>query len=196
MGTSWIKLLNRYKKYRDKSVTTDDNKYSYQPHPCTTTTLYCHSITLLVMITSDIASNCNMIWRDNAELQWCMGVANNYTYILVPVLFTPVQQFHPNCSHTFYTCSTLYLFKFLGKFLCLVNKILVIDSWMQFYIEITIVQGSTSPKHSIFAQSDTCMRCMVIIDGLGLGRSLSTTTLPMINQLLNLQLTTKTDELN
>ena len=147
MGTSWIKLLNRYKKYRDKSVTTDDNKYSYQPHPCTTTTPYCHSITLLVMITSDIASNCNMIWRDNAELQWCMGVANNYTYILVPVLFTPVQQFHPNCSHTFYTCSTLYLFKFLGKFLCLVNKILVIDSWMQFYIEITIGVDFTKTFH-------------------------------------------------
>ena len=29
MGTSWMKLLNRYKKYREKSVTTDDNKYNY-----------------------------------------------------------------------------------------------------------------------------------------------------------------------
>ena len=26
---SWMKLLNRYKKYRDKSVTTDNNKYNY-----------------------------------------------------------------------------------------------------------------------------------------------------------------------
>ena len=23
--------------------------------------------------------NCNVIWSDNTELQWCMGVANNYT---------------------------------------------------------------------------------------------------------------------
>ena len=52
-----------------------------------------------------------------------MGVANNYAcyrqlYRLVPVLFIPVQQFHPTCSYTFYTCSTLYLFKFFGgKFL-------------------------------------------------------------------------------
>ena len=49
-----------------------------------------------------------------------MGVANNYTcyrqlYRLVPVLFTPVQQFHPTCLCTFYTTSTLYLFKFWGE---------------------------------------------------------------------------------
>ena len=30
---------------------------------------------------------------------------------LSSVLFTPVQQFHPTCPRTFYTCSTLYLFK-------------------------------------------------------------------------------------
>ena len=40
--------------------------------------------------------NCNVIWSDNTELQWCMGVANNYTcyrqlYRLVSLLFTPVQ---------------------------------------------------------------------------------------------------------
>ena len=51
-----------------------------------------------------------------------MGVANNYAcyrqlYRLVPVLFIPVQQFHPTCSHTFYTCSTLYLSKFFWKIL-------------------------------------------------------------------------------
>ena len=63
-----------------------------------------------------------MLWSDNTELQWCMGVDNNYTccrqlYRFLPVLFTPVQQFHPTCPLTFYTCSTLYLF---GKIvLCL-----------------------------------------------------------------------------
>ena len=36
--------------------------------------------------------------------------------LFLHVLFTPVQQFHPTCSRTFYTCSTLYLFTFLGKF--------------------------------------------------------------------------------
>ena len=49
-----------------------------------------------------------------------MHVANNYTcycqfYRLVPMLFTPVQQFHPTCLCTFYTFSTLYLFKFFEK---------------------------------------------------------------------------------
>ena len=49
-----------------------------------------------------------------------MGVANNYTccrqlYRLIPVLFIPVQQFHPTCPHTFYTCLTLYPFKFFEK---------------------------------------------------------------------------------
>ena len=49
-----------------------------------------------------------------------MGVANNYTcyrqlYRLVPVLFTPVQQFHPTCLRTFYTFSTLYLLNFGRK---------------------------------------------------------------------------------
>ena len=48
-----------------------------------------------------------------------MDVANNYTcycqlYRLVPVLFSPVQQFHPT---TFFTRLTLCLvLKFLGKF--------------------------------------------------------------------------------
>ena len=58
-----------------------------------------------------------------------MGVANNYAcyrqlyrLAIVSVLFIPVQQFHPTCSHTFYTCSTLYLLKFFGKiFICLVS---------------------------------------------------------------------------
>ena len=58
-----------------------------------------------------------------------MGVANNYAcyrqlYRLVPVLFIPVQQFHPTCSYTFYTCSTLYLFKIFGKiFICLISMV-------------------------------------------------------------------------
>ena len=38
----------------------------------------------------------NYLWSNNTELQWCIGVANNYTcylqlYKLVPVLFIPVQ---------------------------------------------------------------------------------------------------------
>ena len=64
-----------------------------------------------------------------------MGVANNYTchrqlYRLVPVLFTPVQQFHPTCPHTFYTCSTLYLLKFLGKFMLLSDIFEVVTAIM------------------------------------------------------------------
>ena len=56
-----------------------------------------------------------------------MGVANNYAcyrqlYRLVPVLFIPVQQFHPTCSYTFYTCSTLYLLNFLENFYVLCTR--------------------------------------------------------------------------
>ena len=43
-------------------------------------------------------------------------------YRLVPVLFTPVQQFHPTCPCSLYTCSTLYLIS-LSKFLIMLRRI-------------------------------------------------------------------------
>ena len=60
--------------------------------------------------------NCYAIWSDNTELQLCMGVTNNFTcycklYRLVPVIFTPVQQFYPTFFVLFTpTCSTLLYF--------------------------------------------------------------------------------------
>ena len=117
-----MKLLNRCKKYRDKSVqltiTSIIISHTHAPlQLCIVAPLlWSPSVSLQIVICSD-----------NTELKWCMGVANNYAcyrqlYRLVPVLFIPVQQFHPTCSYTFYTCSTLYLFKFLGKiFICLVS---------------------------------------------------------------------------
>ena len=56
-----------------------------------------------------------------------MDVANNYTtcycqlYRRVPVPFSIVQQFHPTCPCTFYTCSTLHLKKILRK--CLIYRL-------------------------------------------------------------------------
>ena len=47
----------------------------------------------------------NYLWSDNTVV----------VHGIVPVLFTPVQQFHPTCLCTFYTCSTLYLLNFLEK---------------------------------------------------------------------------------
>ena len=44
------------------------------------------------------------------------------TDIMSMYFVTPVQQFHPTCPCTFYTCSTLYLLNFLGEiFIIIIN---------------------------------------------------------------------------
>ena len=101
-----MKLLNRYKKYRNRSVrlmiTSIIISHTHEPlQLCSVAPQLCSPSMSLQIV----------IWSDTTELQWCMGVANNYTcyrqlYRLVPVLFTPVQ-----------LCTFL---NFGGKFLCLV----------------------------------------------------------------------------
>ena len=61
---------------------------------CTTTTLYCRSVTLLVMITG----NCNAIWSENTS---CGGA---WVWLILLYLLSLVVK---TCSCSFYTCLTI-----------------------------------------------------------------------------------------
>ena len=96
-----MELLNWCKKHRNKPIqlTIASIIISHTHAPLQLCIVTPNCITIVIVITT-------ILWSDNTELQWCMGVAHNYTcyrqlYGLVPVLFTPVQQLHPTCFCTF-----------------------------------------------------------------------------------------------
>ena len=82
-------------------------------------------LSLQIVTCNDSDSEHNYLWSNNTELQWCMGVTNNYTCyrqfyrLACPCTFYTCSAIHPTCPCTLYTCSTQYLLNIFGKFLLL-----------------------------------------------------------------------------
>ena len=107
MGTSQMKLLNRCKKYREKSIQlTIIISHTHAPLQL------CSVAPLLLQIQFGVTlQSCSGAWV------WLIIILVLSVVQTCPCTFTPVQQFHSTCPRTFYTGSTLYLLKFLEKFL-------------------------------------------------------------------------------
>ena len=74
-----------------------------------------HDLDHLHVLYWDVCVDCNLLLRRNHV--WSRHSGSHRLCIL----FINCSAIHPTCSHTFYTCSTLYLLKIFGKFFtCLV----------------------------------------------------------------------------
>ena len=113
-GTSWMKLLNRCKKYRDKSVQLTII-ISHTHAPLTTTP------SLQITICNDTDGE----HSNGATIQSCSGAwvwliiivsCTDLSCIFYRDLFSNFIQLVPGYSFS-YTSSTLYLLKFFWKFL-------------------------------------------------------------------------------
>ena len=132
------KLDEIAEQVQDKVCTFDNNKYNCQPHPCTTTTWYCRSKSLLVMtlMVSTTIYGATM---------WCRDVANNYTcyrqlYRLVPVLFTSVQQFTQLVLVILHLFNSVHLILlFLACFYCSILGYIDYTVDTQCYLSVGII---------------------------------------------------------